>query len=105
MMRASKYFAFALKDLKRGMIKTKDDMVEYWVYRQRESNLENMYGKKILLEGEENVYLHAIILCAKDHIQYQNEEKRVIEGVKFDNFKTKDLDNYLSKTKRTGQRT
>jgi len=73
---------------------------EWWVYRTKESRFVDLFGKQ-LKKGEQ--YLYCIIICNNegDGIRQQNEGLIAIEGIKFDNGETKDLDDYLRKTERS----
>ena len=74
-------------------------MAEWWVYRTKDSRFVDTFGKQ-LKAGEK--YLYCIIACdgAGDGIRQQNESLIAVEGVKFCNGDTKDLDDYLNKTGR-----
>lgn len=99
-VRPSKIFNIFRKDLKNGSIRKKEykDIVEYWIYKYRESAILNPIGEKIL-SGDK--YLYAIIACGRSHITSENENKLEIEGIRFKNdLDGNDLDDYLKKTKR-----
>lgn len=102
MIRPSKHFAIIKKDLENGLVKKKEHagLIEYWAYRRKKSSIVSPTGGNFL---SDDVKLHAIVVCARDHITLDNKEKGYfeIEGIKFTNdIESNDLDDYLKKTKR-----
>lgn len=101
MIKPSGYFTIFKKDLNSGLIKKKErkNLIEYWIYRQKESPLYSLDGKK--MKTNEIDKLHCIILCDKDHITEEGQKGYFVNGVRFtDDERGNDLTNYLRKTKR-----
>ena len=100
MIRPSNAFVIFKKDLKSGKATRKhyDNLIEYWIYRQKESDIVDSTGKKVKLEGRNNSYLHCIIVCEGSHITKETEKGILINGVRFTE---KDMENYLHKTGRS----
>jgi hypothetical protein len=100
------------KDLKNGTVqkKTFKSLIEYWVYRHRplkKSLIELPNSTKTKMEQETPMYLHCIIVSKEndDHLKDMGDGRIFVRGLKFDNEmfdgkESKDLDNYLIKTKR-----
>lgn len=86
---------FESKAIKKQLFK---GLTEYWVYRAEKSDLIGITGKHI---DKSKLKLHAIILCDKNHITEETDNRVEIAGVRFTNDITgNDLADYLSKTKR-----
>jgi hypothetical protein len=100
MIRPSKWYIILKKDLESGTVKKKNwkDLIEYWVYNPKKSDLVAPDGEQLELEDSE---LSSIIACGREHIQDDDERRLFIEGVKFtDDIEGNDLAEYLKKTGR-----
>jgi len=105
MLRPSKYFTIKKEDLENGHVKKREykDLIEYWIYRQKESEIIGVTGRR-LSSGE--YLLYSIIACSRNkHITADKGTYLEIEGMKFTNDDTiegtQDLDEYLNKTSRS----
>ena len=99
-VRPSKHFVIVKKDLESKMVvkRTHQNIIEYWIYKPKESTLILTKEAKQSMPRE----LSSIIICANDHIKCKNAEGAItIEGVKFTNDITgNNLQEYLIKTGR-----
>ena len=109
MIRASLKFIIYLKDLQSRMVTKKNftfkgkNFVEYWIYHStmEKTGILNTVGKMIMKKKKSKAELHAIICCPTTHIRKKFPESIIIEGVKFDNMETNDVNEYLRRTGRT----
>jgi len=102
MQRFSARFVIQKKDLDSGkvIIKYYKGIREYWVYRQKETNLIDPEGNKLL---GQDLKLYCIIACSDQDkpVTSENEHTFSIKGVRFTNdLDGNDLSDYLSKTNR-----
>ena len=99
MKRFSKEFAILKEDLKNKIVQKKNyktEYTEYWIYKEGETSLIDVFGKKI---GDGNFKLKYIIACdyGTNHISKETSKAYFVTGVRFDE---EDLRNYLNKTQR-----
>ena len=99
MTRYSENYVIIKKDLENGLIKKREykGLVEYWVYRGKESHIFQLDGSRAKLGNLEDAGLHCIIACEKNHISKKKKDAILIKGYRFTE---KDLDDYLRKTRR-----
>lgn len=92
-------FALHKKDFKNGTVikKKHKEFTEYWIYKQKESNLVGIDGNPLLLQDKSNSYLYCIIVCESNHIMSQTNEVIKVAGVRFTE---EDINVYLRKTGR-----
>lgn len=100
MIRPSNGLVILNKDLQSGLVKKKnyDNLIEYWVYGAKESNLVLPKGFKRELKDRNDITLKSIIVCESNHITKKTDKGFFVNGVKFTE---DDLKSYLEKTNRS----
>jgi len=98
MLRFSDDYILVRRDLEDGLIKRRSfkGLVEYWIYRGKESNIFLPDGSKAKATGTPN-YLHAVIVCEPNHVTSETVKSILVKGAKFTEG---DLEDYLKKTER-----
>lgn len=104
MLRHSKTWVIWKSDLEKGLVRKhnhKDrqgiELVEYWVYKLKDTKIWLPDKEKVLLQDQANSYLFAIIVCDSGHIMKETKQNYLIEGVRVTGDSVND---YLSKTGR-----
>ena len=87
------------KDIESKAVQKKkhENVIEYWVYRQKESSLVDKLGKVLKLQNKENTYLYAIVVCSEEKDITEHDKSFLVRGIKFTE---KDINKYLGKTNR-----